>query len=224
MSFPSGKPAARSYVIVATVALVMMLLVFYFAWRAYDDNRNRILDGFNERQLLLARSIALGLETYFREIFVSLETFSAPARVLPGQDGTVPDLEQVFQGFLPRTSVRFIDSRGILRAIYPSSGWRKNLLSRDYSGEDYFRTVRETENPAVSAVIVNEQGEERIRFAAPVLSRKGETDTFAGVLALSFDFQEVMRTFVHPLVTGQPIQVWLVSGEGRHIAFEDGER
>jgi len=224
MSFPSGKPAARSYVIVATVALVMMFLVFYFAWRAYDDNRNRILDGFNERQLLLARSIALGLETYFREIFVSLETFSAPARVLPGQDGTVPDLEQVFQGFLPRTSVRFIDSRGILRAIYPSSGWRKNLLSRDYSAEDYFRTVRETEKPAVSAVIVNEQGEERIRLAAPLLSRKGETDMLAGILVLSFDFQDVMRKFVHPLVTGQPIQVWLVSGEGRHIAFEDGER
>ncbi|MBT8490970.1 MAG: hypothetical protein KJN62_07970 [Deltaproteobacteria bacterium] len=117
----SRKPSWWLTGIIITATILAVAITVFLGRRAFLQSRLTALDQFNQQQLILARSTANSIETYFTEVSTSLSS----AVKLPSIQNMTPDgiehLKNMYEGFLPRTSIRYIDENGILRFIYPSS-------------------------------------------------------------------------------------------------------
>ncbi|MBW2675650.1 MAG: PAS domain S-box protein, partial [Deltaproteobacteria bacterium] len=130
-------------------------------------------------------------------------------------------MQNMYLGFIPRTSIRRLDEKGVLRFIYPSDDWRGNLPGRDYSGESYFQNVKERGRVGLSGITVNEIGEKRIRMSAPVYvpdTQGGGKKKFAGILIVSFDLKAIANVFISPITSGETGYAWLMDQNGYFLA------
>lgn len=211
--------------IIAVTALSVIITVFV-GYRSCDNSMLMALDQFNNQQMILARSTASSIETYFSEVS---STLSSEARTLPVQLMTPDCLEHVkhmYEGFLPRTSVRRLDERGVLRFIYPFEGWRTKLTGRSYEKEAFFQRTKQSGKLSISGIIINEVGERRIRIAVPVYIIGGGTKKkveFKGSLVASFDLDDISRVFIAPIISGKSGYAWLINHEGYFIAHPEKE-
>jgi len=243
-SSQNGKrPLLRLQVLIVVIIFTAVVVVVLLGSQNYYDTREMATEQFNRQQLILARSAATGIESCYKELSAALSSLAK----LPGIQQMAPaclqSMQHVYWGFPPRTSMRLLDSDGVLRFIYPFDGWRGELVGRDYGAETFFREARETGRVSISGLIVNEQGETRIRIAVPVyLTYKSETVTvgdeagvivtsidpdgpeagrFQGVLVGSFDPYIIIRDFISPIVSGETGYAWLLSEEGIFLAHHE---
>ena len=243
-SSKNGKRSLlRQQVLIVAITLTAVAVVILLSRRAYHETREMATEQFNQQQLILARSAATGIEGYYKELS---ETLSSLAQ-LPSIQRMAPEclrcMQHTYWGFPPRTSLRLLDSDGLLRFIYPFDAWRGELVGRDYGGEAYFQEARETGRTSVSGLIINEQEETRIRIAVPVyLTHKTETirigdeagitvtpidpsepgaGEFQGVLVGSFDLQTIGQDFISPIVSGKTGYAWLLNEAGIFLAHHE---
>ncbi|MBN1380457.1 MAG: PAS domain S-box protein [Deltaproteobacteria bacterium] len=212
-------------VIIAFTLLAVAITVL-FGRRAFYESRLTALDQFNKQQLILARSTANSIETYFTEVSTSLST----AVKLPSIQNMYPDgiehLQNMYEGFLPRTSIRYLDETGILRFIYPFSDWRQKLINRDYSHDAFFIKTKQATGVSISGIIINERNEKRIRMSVPIFRTDGKENDksrFRGALVVSFDIDDIFRVFIEPIVSGETGYAWLINHEGYFIAHYEKE-
>jgi PAS domain S-box-containing protein len=209
--------------IIAVTALSVIITAFV-GYRSCDNSLLMASDRFSNQQLMLARATASSIETYFSEVS---STLSSEAQTLSVQHMTPDCLEHVkhmYEGFLPRTSVRRLDERGVLRFIYPFEGWRGKLIGRSYGKEAFFQRTRQSGKLSISGIIINEVGERRIRIALPVYIIGGGTKKkaeFKGSLVASFDLNDISRVFIAPIVSGKSGYAWLINQEGYFISHPE---
>jgi len=217
----TGRPSRWIQIIIISVTLIAIGITAFLGVQTFRATRQTALNQFNEHQLILARSAAAGIETYFSEVKASLVSAT---KVLPIRDMTPECLEymqNMYLGFIPRTSIRRIDEQGVLRFIYPSDDWRGEAVGRNYGEETYFKKAREKESVTLSGITVNEKGEKRIRMSAPVYvtdKRDRAKRTFKGVLVISFDLRSVGDIFITPIVSGETGYAWLMDQNGYFLA------
>ncbi len=206
------------FIAVATVAAVTVTI--YYGRREYQDSLQLLTAEFNHQQLILARSVAKGVETFFKDIDSDLVAFSNISAVQRMEPGMVEQMRSLYMGFPSQASSRRLDVNGILRFIYPDEGWRKDLIGRDYSNEVYFR--KDERKVVVSGLVTNEAGERRMRVARPVyVDREEGGREFNGVMVLSFDPQSLTELFVDPIVSGRTGYAWVLNDEGVILAHHE---
>ncbi len=187
---------------------------------------------FNQQQLILARSAAVGIEVYFkvlRDEVLSLVKLPSFQQMAPE---SLQYMQHTYWGFPAKTSMRLLDRNGLLRFIHPFDGRRGELIGRDYSKEAFFQEAKETGHISISRVI-NEQGEARIRIAVPVyLTSKTETvrvgdpdkpesGRFQGVLVGSFDPHIIAQDLISPILSGKTGYAWLLNQDGILLAHHE---
>ena len=217
------RPLRWVQVLIVAVTLASIAVTVFLGNRAYQEHKRMVLEQFNEQQLVLARSAASGIKTYFSEIKIALIS----AVRVPAVQRMTPDclkyMLRMYVGFLSKTSIRRLDENGVLRFIYPFEGWRGKVVGRDYNRRAFFQRARNTGH-VVSEVVINEQGDRRIRIAAPVYLSHGGDDArgkFKGVLVVSFDPDTIAETFISPIVSGKTGYAWLINQDGIFLAHHE---
>ncbi len=239
------RPPLWPQILIAALTLAAVAAAILFGRQTYRETRELAVEQFNQQQLILARSAAAGIESYYQELSQALASLAK----LPSIQQMAPECMQCMQhtywGFPPRASIRLLDSDGVLRYIYPFENWRGELVGRDYSHETYFQEAMKSGNISISGLIANEQGDARIRIAVPVYLTHGtetltigdetgaiittldpgkpESGSFQGVLIGSFDLQVIAQSFVSHIVSGQTGYAWLLNEEGVLLAHHEQE-
>ncbi len=211
-------------VLIAAVTLIAVAVAIFLSGRTYRETRKMAIEQFHQQELILARSVAIGIRgfiEYLEDDLLALSGFPVVQRMEPG---ILKTMKVLFMGIHLQTSYRRLDKDGILRFIYHNKGWRKELIGRDYSKEAYFQKVRETGNVVISGLVTNEIGERRIRVVRPVyIEGKKGTREFNGVIIGSFDPSTLNDLFIAPIVAGKSGYAWLLNGYGTILAhYEDG--
>jgi len=212
--------------LIICITVLAVTVTVFLGRRAYREGRLVALNQFNQQQLILARSTATSIETYFKEVITSLTSMAQVHSIQHMDPDCSKYLQYLYEGFLPRTSIRRLDEHGILRFVYPANGWRATLLDRNYGDEAFFRDVRDSRNISISGIITNEQGAARVRMAIPVFLPEGENTTngrFTGVLVTSFALGDISRVFIDNIVSGETGYAWLMNQEGYFIAHHEDD-
>ncbi len=243
-SSKNGKrPLLRLQVLIVAITLTAVAVAILLGSQVYRDTREMATEQFNQQQLILAHSAAAGIESYYQELSEALSSLAQLPSIQQMTPECLQEMQHTYWGFPPRTSLRLLDSDGVLRLIYPFEGWRGELVGRDYSGETYFQEARETERISVFGLIINEQGETRVRVAVPLyLTHETETvivgdesgaivtpidpsepgaGEFQGVLAGSFDPHITAQDFISPIVSGETGYAWLLNEDGVFLAHHE---
>lgn len=207
-------PFRRRVLPIFVAALAAAVLTALLGFQSYRAAREAATERYALQQLSLARSIAAGLEAYFREVQTSL--FSAatnPSLVRMTEDCPLV-MEQMSLGFVPRTSIRSIDEQGILRFIHPSDDWRGTLIGTACDDGRFFQEARDTAQIVLSDVLINEKGQRRFRIAVPLFDTAEKAEAaFRGILAVSFDPRDIAQRFIKSEQTG---------GKAQTIVQKDG--
>ncbi len=239
------RPLIWLQVLIVAITITAVLVMIFFGSQTYRETRKMATEQFNQQQLILACSAANSIEAYFKELSSALSSLAK----LPSIQQMTPECLQCIQhtywGLPSRISIRLLDRNGKLQLIYPFEGWREELIGRDYSKEIFFQESKETKHISVSGLIINEQGELRIRIAVPVFltsklkyinignktgiivtpinPNKPETGRFQGVLVGSFDPQAIAQDIIFPIVSGKTGYAWILNEDGIFLAHhEDG--
>ena len=233
------KPSNRLLVCIVAVTIAAIAVVIFVEEIGWHAEERMAVKQFNIQQLILARSAARGVESYYKEMVEALEGLAKVPAIEQKRPEGLQCLQHEYWGFPVRTSIRMLDENGILCFIYPFVGWRGELISSDYSEEPYFKEVKEKAQTSIS-YLINKQGDKRIRIAVPVYSAHKsetvqvgnssgiiitaidpggkETNEFQGVLVGSFDGHMISEAFIKPIVSGKTGYGWILSDEGIFLA------
>jgi len=215
------RPAWWIQITIVSITVIAVGITTFLGIRTYGTTRHTALEQFNQHQLILAHSAAAGIETYFSEVKAALVSATKVKAIQDMTENSLEYMQNMYLGFIPRTSIRRLDDEGVLRFIYPSDGWRGNLRGRDYSEEEYFRKAQEKGRVVLSGITTNEIGEKRIRMSAPVYvpdPRAGEHKKFVGILVVSFDLKAIADIFISPIKSGETGYAWLMDQNGYFLA------
>ncbi len=216
----TGRPAWWIHITIISVTSILIAITALLGLRTYGITRHTVLEQFNQSQLILARSAAAGIQTYFSEVEAALVSATEAGAIRHMTEDSQEYIKSMYLGFIPRTSIRRIDGKGVLRFIYPSNGWRAELTQADYSDEDYFIRAREKGCIVLSGITVNEVGKLRIRMSAPVYidDAPGGEKEFTGVLVVSFDLRSIADIFITSITSGESGYAWLMNQNGYFLA------
>ncbi|MCK4624242.1 MAG: PAS domain S-box protein, partial [Phycisphaerae bacterium] len=209
--------------------------------RTFRETRRLATEQFNQQQLILAQSAARGVESYFKELSIGLQSLARMSQFQQMDPKCLQCMEHTYWGFPTRTSLRLLDKDGVLRFIYPNHDWRKDLIGRSYSEDAFFRETAKNGRTGVH-VITNERGETRIRVAVAIYSTpeteaikgtgvtttqpspiKPDPDRFCGVLVGSIDPGLIGRNLIRPIVSGKTGYAWLLDDRGVFLShYEKG--
>ena len=229
--------------LIVAITLTAVAVVIFLGSQTYRETRKMATEQFNQQQLILARSTAVGIEAYIKELRATLSSVAKIPSIQQMDPECLQCIQQTHWGLPSRTSIRLLDSNGALNFIYPFDGWRGELVGRDYSEDTYFQEAKEPGRIIVSGLIINEQGETRIRIAVPVYLTyktktvrvgdktgiiitpidpgKPESGRFQGVLVGSFDPHTIAQEFISPIVSGKTGYAWLLNEDGIFLAHHE---
>ena len=206
-------------IIIAIVTVVAVGGVIYYNKKNRARSVYLVIKEMNQQQLILARSAARGIETFFANLDDDLLTLSHLPSVQNMDPMMLKTMEVLYLGFPPQTSYRRLDKEGILHFIYPDKGWRKEIIGRDYSNTTYFKKAKETGKVTVSELLKNEKEQKRIRVVRPVYiyDEEGKRE-FNGLIICSFDPAKLSSLYVDTVISGEKSYAWLINDEGIFIA------
>ncbi len=216
------RPSAWLRILIGAATSAVIALIVLSSIRNQREIKKMAVEEFNQQQLILARSAAKGVEIYLKSIITELSALSDASKIAPISSERARWFEQAYLGFPQRSSIRLLDNSGVLRYIYPCTGWRKELIGKDYSREPYFQEAKETGHIALSPVLYNERGEPRIRIAAPFFSADGvdaitnrnKHPEFMNVLVASLDPVTLSDDLISPVKSGKTGYAWVLDSKG----------
>ncbi|MCK5120133.1 MAG: cache domain-containing protein, partial [Candidatus Latescibacteria bacterium] len=243
-SSKSGKrPPLWLQVLIGAITLIAVAVAIFLGNQAHRESRKMATEQFNQQQLILARSAATGIEAYYKELSNALSSLTKLPSIQQMDPECLQGIQRTYWGFPPRTSIRLLDGNGVLRFIYPFEDWRGTLIGRNYSEEDFFHEARETGYMSTFGLMINEQGERRLRIvvpiylttrsvtvgvgdmtgiiAAPIDPDKPESDEFQGVLVGSLDPCIIARDFIFSIVSGETGYAYLLSEDGIFVVHQE---
>ena len=239
------RPTLWPQILIAALTLAAVAAILLLSRQTYRETRELAVEQFNQQQLILARSAAAGIESYYQELSQALVSLAKQPSIQQMAPECLQCMQHTYWGFPPRTSIRLLDKDGVLRYIYPFEGWRGELIGKDYSQEAYFQDARNIGNISISGLTINEQGDARIRIAVPVYLTHGEetltigdetgviittldpgkseSGSFQWILVGSFELKVIDQSFVSHIVSGQTGYAWLLNEGGIYLAHHEQE-
>jgi len=218
------RPSTLLLVFVIILTLAAIVTTIYLSNKKHKEIVRLVTEQFNQQQLILARSAAISIEYFIADIEDDLLALSKLPVVQKMEPGILEKMEILFGGIPPQTSSRRLDKNGILCYIYPSEGWRQELIGRDYSQESYFQKAKEADEVVVSSLVINEAGERRIRLIMPVyIEDEKERKEFNGVITCSFNPETINNLYISTIISGKTGYAELLNEDGIFLAhYEKG--
>ncbi|MCK4527309.1 PAS domain S-box protein [candidate division WOR-3 bacterium] len=227
------RPPVWLQILIIAITLIAVAVVVFLGSRTYLETRKMAIAQFNQQQLILARSAANGINAYFQELAGDISSLVYLPDIQQIKPECLKYMRYAYLNFPSRTSIRLLDRNGILRFIYPFDDWRGELIGKDYSKEDFFQEAKETGRIGVFGMVINEQGEARLRIAFPIyLIYKKETivdhiepgsGRFQGVLVGSFDPYIIAKEFTSTIVSGRTGYAWILNEDSIFLAHHEEE-
>lgn len=212
--------------IIVALTIIAIAVVLILGQQRHDAHLRAERADFNQRQLIMARSIALSLESYLETIYQSLKVAATNQDLW--EPYFCPDCFLQLTGQLSSTSLRLLDKNGTVRLVYPDRGWLAELVGQDYIDKAYFQGMLNGRENVNLSTILNEQNQLRIRVAVPVFlvnsKRDGEGEKYArdhysqggirGMLIGFFDPASQIEKSAAPLLNGGNSDVWVLNSGG----------
>ncbi|WP_287037950.1 ATP-binding protein [Desulfobacter sp.] len=213
------KIPSKPYLFFIILAIVTVTIIaIYINKNSRRELRHMAARQYGIQQLMETKLVAFAIEKYFDRFISDLYSMAES-----GQDlFLTPPSDELFykryKGFQKVTSIRFLDTQGTLTFIYPTEGFRRELIGNRYDTEDYYRKAIATGKVAISSFLYNEKNEPRLRIAIPVFENAPFTPRIKGILVGSFDPITVLNTIINPIVSAKAIEyAWVLDSEGHFL-------
>ncbi|NWH05227.1 hybrid sensor histidine kinase/response regulator [Desulfobacter latus] len=208
-------PQKLSLFFISLAILTVIIIAIYINKKSRYELRGAATRQYRIQQLMEAKLVAAVIEKYF-DRFISDLYFMANT---DAELSSNPHFEELFynryKGLQKITSIRFLDTKGMLTFICPTEGFRRKLIGKRYDFEDYYKSALSTGKIAISSFLYNEQNEPRIRIAVPVFTNDPITPRIKGVLVGSFDPITVLNTIIKPIVSEKAVEyAWVLDSKG----------
>ncbi|HTG02334.1 MAG TPA: ATP-binding protein [Nitrospirota bacterium] len=209
-------PSIFIFTLLIVLSLIIVLGQFF-----HQTLQDEMAAQFNRQQLLLAREVAMNVESYMDSVSNSL-------RVITG----LPDIERIDQSIDCRSvvgsihagltneslvAIRVLDRSGILR--YDSSSPKPNR--RDFSSADYFRKahILPKNEKLVTELFDHEEGgriTKEFIIAMPVYRKApGEVIShFRGVALAVLSMDGITKRYLAPIKSGTRGYAWMMDSDG----------
>jgi PAS domain S-box-containing protein len=210
------SPAAFILALLVVLSLIIILGQFF-----HQSLQEEMANQFNKQQLLLAREVAMNVESY-------IDTVSNSLRVITG----LPDIERIDQSRSCRNvvesinagltnealvAIRILDRRGMLRY---ESGNRK-VKQRDFSKTDYFqKTQILPKNEKLVTELYDTQEVDRFAkefiISMPVYrkSSDGSVSQFYGAVLAVLSMDGITKRYLAPIKSGRRGYAWMMDSDG----------
>ena len=217
-----GKKSFTKFWIIITTAflLVGLLLVWFIILETAEKDA---LTSYNQQQLLLVESTAVGIEGFFDNLSVSL-----------GELGLLPEIQYFDETITRQELARKLDELkpqgiidiGILNAqgIATTFAVKTEAEGVDYSWRAYFRDAQENNvdngsNTFIIALQTTNPGELGIKIAIPVfetainISHPNASGKFVGVIVGDLTINSLVPRFIDPFKPPEDSHIFLVNDE-----------
>ena len=154
-----GNPFLRWQALIVVATFAAVAVVVFLGNQHNREARKMAIEQFNKQQLILARTAASGIETYFNGVESELAVMAKTPGVKQMAPECLESLEHAYSVFPQKTSIRLLNSNGVLRFIYPDDGWRKELTGIGYSEERFLglntSAARAVKDPDLSYEVID---------------------------------------------------------------------
>ena len=207
-------------VFVLTILVVLSLIIILGQF-FHQSLQEEMAGQFNTQQLLLAREVAVNIESFVDHVYKNLRVISQ-----------LPDVDRIRQSPWSRSvvesitlslrnealiAIRVLDKNGIL--LYDSSS--PGIETQDFSKTDYFQKARLLPNNEKLITDLLESSHERPEtkefiIAAPIYqSRKGRpSPEFTGVVLAILSIDGITRKYLSPIRSGMRGYAWMMDSDG----------
>ena len=207
-------------VFVLTILVVLSLIIILGQF-FHQSLQEEMAGQFNTQQLLLAREVAVNIESFVDHVYKNLRVISQ-----------LPEVDRIKQSPRSRSvvesitlslrnealiAIRVLDKNGIL--LYDSSSPGREML--DFSKTDYFQKARLLPNNEKLITDLLESSHERPEtkefiIAAPIYqSRNGRpSPEFTGVVLAILSMDGITRKYLSPIRSGMRGYAWMMDSDG----------
>lgn len=186
------------------VLIVLFTAAFAALYVSYTEVRKKSLEKLSERQMLLAKQAATGLEEFFGSYTNMFMQYSlAPEMISFTHDGK--RLIKTLYEFnkKPFKAVTRYDENGVIIYTYPE---RPDLVGTNIADQAHVKLILHNHQPNLSNVFSAVQGFKTVSLNVPVF--KG--DEFKGVLSALVDFEYISKKYIQSISIGESGYAWMV--------------
>ncbi|MCG8549052.1 MAG: ATP-binding protein [Desulfobacterales bacterium] len=195
--------------------LIVTIIAIYFNRKCRHGLRHMAARQYSVQQLIETKLVASVIEKNIGQFISDLYFMANTGRELSSNLSFNELFCQRYTGCQNVTSIRFLDTKGVLTSIWPREGFRGNLIGKRYDTERYYKRALATGKIAISSFLYNEKNEPRIRIAIPVFKNDPFAPRIKGVLVGSFDPITVLNTIINPIVSEKAVEyAWVLDSEG----------
>jgi len=191
------------------VIITVTVIAIYINKNSRRELRHMAARQYSIQQLMETKVVATAIEKYFDRFIFDLYFMTNTG---------LPSDELFYarhKGLQKVTSIRFLDTKGLLTFIYPQDGFRGKLIGKRYHTEEYYQKALSTGKIVISSFLYNEKNEPRIRIAIPVFENDPATRRIKGVWVGSFDPITVLKTIISPIVPEKTVEyAWVLDSQG----------
>jgi len=219
----NGKSLRGPWVI-ASIALLLLAVILILGNQSFKATENAAFDEFNQRQLVLARAAAGGIELYFETLAGDLRALARLPEVqhLDDEAPTRREIQHTFDKLEPLgvNDVGVLDADGILRynAMAPQ------IEGVDFSWRGYYQEARGmTSSDTYVVEFIEFQGVEAgqrgVLVAVPVFETSTDENypapsgRFAGVVLCTLRLDTITEEFVAPVKSSERGHAFLIDDE-----------
>ncbi|MFH2065182.1 MAG: PAS domain S-box protein [Pseudomonadota bacterium] len=187
---------------------VWMILCILLFWMIYNSAQKRAINELNERQKILARQAAEGIEYLFSHCTSLLTTISKKKNIIRFDETGKRIIADVFESNRDLIKgVTRVDSKGTVLYTVP---YVAGAIGRDISYQKHIRKLLSTHKPVLSDVFHAVQGYDSVVVHVPVF-RNGE---FNGSIAALVNFRTISKRYLENIRIGKTGSAWMLSAEG----------
>jgi two-component system, NtrC family, sensor kinase len=209
-------PAGFILALLVVLSLIIVLGQFF-----HQSLQEEMADQFNRQQLLLAREVAMNIESFIGNVYKNLRVISQ-----------LPDIDRIHLNSRSKSvaesitfnlqneallTIQVLDRNGLL--LYDSSGpGRENA---DLSRTDYFNQARvlpRNEKLVTDLLDIHNAGEDTKEFivAVPIYQQQPGHDTpqFSGVVLAVLSLNGITQRYLAAIKSGSRGYAWMMDSEG----------
>ncbi|MGV8059519.1 MAG: PAS domain S-box protein [Smithellaceae bacterium] len=193
------------YIVIFVFIIMVSYILFYLT---YENVRREMIDNLNEKQSILAKQAARGIETFLNEHIVMLQLMAKDKHIVD-LDETGKRIMREFYTFHSQNIniITRIDRKGII--LHPEP-YHPGVVNRAVIEQNGFQEVLRTQQAVISDVFINRRGVKAIMIHVPVF----KDGAFNGTLALIFPFDFIARHYIENIKIGSEGYAWIISRSG----------
>jgi len=209
--------------VIAIISLLMVSLVLSVGYQFFQATKKATFKEFNQRQLVMAREAATGIEMYLEFLAGALQAMAKEPGIF-GLDETISRMTLALEfnelSHMGINDLAVLDAKGLVR--YTAAA--PQLEGVDFSWRKYFQTAKmmtASDSPIVQFIEFKgtNAGHKGILIAVPMFdfpADSGATSAsgkFAGVVLCTFKLDTLTRKFVAPIKSSTNGHMFLIDNE-----------